>query len=149
MPCQFPSEGRVLAFVADLFKDINDKSGVAYFRHCYTVMEKAEQKGCSKAGVYAALLHDVVEDTDVTFDELSRRYQIPFEVVQLVDLLTRREDETWEAYIKRVSTSDEATKIKLCDLEHNSDITRLKGIGKKDHERNERYVWAYSYLKRR
>lgn len=80
-----------------------------------------------------AYLHDVLEDTSVTVDEL--RNMFPNEIVDGVITLTHRKDESYFEYISRVSTSKLAKKVKAADLLHNLDITRIKEPTKMDYER--------------
>ena len=91
-----------------------------------------------------AYLHDVLEDTDVTEDEL--RNMFPNEIVDTVIILTHRKDESYFEYISRVSTSKLAKKIKVADLLHNLDITRIKEPTKQDYQRLEKYKKTILYL---
>ena len=91
-----------------------------------------------------AYLHDVLEDTNVTEDEL--RNMFPNEIVDTVIILTHRKDESYFEYISRVSTSKLAKKIKVADLLHNLDITRIKEPTKQDYQRLEKYKKAILYL---
>ena len=91
-----------------------------------------------------AYLHDVLEDTSVTMDEL--RNMFPNEIVDGVIALTHRKDESYFEYISRVSTSKLAKKVKAADLLHNLDITRIKEPTKTDYERLEKYKKAILYL---
>lgn len=85
-----------------------------------------------------AVLHDVVEDTSVTFDDL-RREGFSEEVLENVRLLTHEPEVSCEAYVAR--------KVKLADLEDNSDIRRLSGIGDRDLERLRKYHRAWMILR--
>ena len=67
-------------------------------------------------------------------------------VVQTVKTLTHDKGEYYMEYIKRVSRDSIAKEIKLADLRHNSDITRMKGLGQKDFDRLQKYFTAYAYL---
>ena len=91
-----------------------------------------------------AYLHDVLEDTNVTMDEL--RNMFSNEIVDGVITLTHRKDESYFEYISRVSTSKLAKKIKVADLLHNLDITRIKEPTKQDYQRLEKYKTAILYL---
>lgn len=90
-------------------------------------------------------MHDVIEDTEVTFDDL---YNEGFsqEVLLILQLLTHRKGTDYMAYIKALSTHPIAKEIKKADLRHNSDITRLKGVRQKDFNRLEKYSRVYLYL---
>ena len=95
-----------------------------------------------------AYLHDVLEDTNVTMDELRKMF--PNEIVDGVLTLTHRKDESYFEYISRVSTSKLAKKVKAADLLHNLDITRIKEPTKQDYQRLEKYKKAIlSYYRTR
>lgn len=117
-----------------------DKAGKDYILHPMKVafyMDTDTEKA-------VAYLHDVLEDTNVTEDEL--RNMFPNEIVDGVITLTHRKDESYFEYISRVSTSKLAKKIKVADLLHNLDITRIKEPTKQDYQRLEKYKKAILYL---
>ena len=91
-----------------------------------------------------AYLHDVLEDTSVTVDELRNHFSN--EIVDTVITLTHRKDESYFEYIQRISKSKLAKKVKVADLLHNLDITRIKEPSKQDYERLEKYKKAILYL---
>ena len=120
-----------------------DKGGRPYILHPLLVSTKVqgEHNRC------AALLHDVIEDTDLTEQDLLKM-GVPADIVYTVAILTRAKDETYADYIQRVATDGAAVAIKLADLEQNMDLSRLKKITDKDRKRvKERYEPAYQYLK--
>ena len=117
-----------------------DKAGKDYIVHPMTVASYMDTD-TEKAIAY---LHDVLEDTDVTVDAL--REIFPNEIVDTLITLTHRKDESYFEYIQRVSTSKLAKKIKVADLLHNLDITRIKEPTKQDYERLEKYKKAILYL---
>jgi (p)ppGpp synthase/HD superfamily hydrolase len=91
-----------------------------------------------------AALHDVVEDSEEwTLDRL-REEGFSEEVVEAVDYLTRREGETYEAFVERASGNPIARRVKLADLADNMDIRRLKVLGEKEVERLRRYHAAWN-----
>lgn len=98
-----------------------DKGGMPYVFHPYHLAEQME----TELEVTAALLHDVVEDTDVTLEAL-RQAGITEEVLTVLDRLTRRKGEAYMDYIRRLLPDPTARKIKLADLNHNSDMSRLR-----------------------
>ena len=91
-----------------------------------------------------ALLHDVVEDTDITLNDLEKEF--PQEVIDLLKILTHDKKIDYIEYIKKVKTNPIATKIKIADLKHNSDITRLENITTTDLKRIEKYKKALEIL---
>ena len=117
-----------------------DKAGKDYILHPMTVASYMDTD-TEKAIAY---LHDVLEDTDVTVDELKTIF--PNEIVDTLIILTHRKDESYFEYIQRVSTSKLAKKVKVADLLHNLDITRIKEPTKQDYERLEKYKKAILYL---
>ena len=94
----------------------------------------------------AAVLHDVVEDTDWTGDKL-RLEGFSERVIELVDLLSRRDTETYDEFIERIRSDAVAVKIKLADLEDNMDLTRLPRITDKDISRLKRSHHHWLQLK--
>lgn len=93
-----------------------------------------------------AVLHDVVEDNpDWSFDRL-RQEGFSEEVIQAVDHLTRREDETYEEFTERAGKNPLARKVKLADLEDNMDLKRIKSLTEKDKDRLARYHKAWVKL---
>lgn len=117
-----------------------DKAGKDYILHPMKVASYMDTD-TEKAVAY---LHDVLEDTDVTEDELRKMF--PNEIVDGVITLTHRKDESYFEYISRVSTSKLAKKVKIADLLHNLDITRIKEPTKQDYLRLEKYEEAILYL---
>lgn len=96
-----------------------DKDNIPYIFHPIHIAEQMEDEiSCA-----AALLHDVVEDTDVTLDDLRRDF--PEEVIRAVDLLTHREGVDYFDYVRALKADPVARKVKLADVAHNSDETRL------------------------
>lgn len=120
------------------------KDGVPYFIHSFLVAEKVSAEYPNEELIAAALLHDVIEDTGVTLEELSEEF--PSSVVTTVDVLTRRENESYDDYISRVSQNVMAMKIKLADIEHNSDLTRLDKVDDADIKRIRKYKRATAEL---
>ena len=93
-----------------------------------------------------AYLHDVLEDTATTEDDLKKE-GFPAEIIEAVNALTKGENETYEDFIKRVGKNPLAAKVKLSDLANNMDISRISEPTKKDYERIEKYRKAAKYLK--
>jgi (p)ppGpp synthase/HD superfamily hydrolase len=92
-----------------------------------------------------AVLHDVVEDSDITIEKLSG---IGFSkrVINALELLTHKKEVPYEQYIEKICTNYDAVRVKRKDLEHNSDITRLVGIKERDIRRIEKYHRAFIRL---
>lgn len=113
-----------LRFVEEVHHGQYDKLGVPYLLHPVAVAEQMTTEN----EILVALLHDVVEDTSVTLDDLRDRGYSD-EVVAAVDILTRRSGEPYSTYIERVSTNELARRIKLADLQHNLQPDRVKLLG--------------------
>lgn len=125
--------GRAIAVAASAHQDQLDKNGTAYMLHPIRIMLKMG----SEEQMIAAVLHDVIEDTDWTLEQLSAE-GFSMRIIELVDLLSRRDDETYADFIERLSADPVAIKIKLADLEDNMDLTRLPEITDKDISRLKR-----------
>ncbi len=111
-----------------------DKAGAPYVEHPRRVAGRVR----STEEKIVALLHDTVEDSDVTLDAL-REAGFPPAVVAAVDALTKREGEETEAYLQRVMQNPLALRVKIADMQDNMDVTRIKAPSEKDRERLARY----------
>ena len=99
-----------------------DKAGVPYIFHPLHLAEAMDEEyACC-----AALLHDTVEDTHVTLEQLA--VEFPAEVVEAVKLLTHVPNTDYFEYIRAIRSNPIARKVKLADLAHNSDATRFAGV---------------------
>lgn len=132
---------KALIVMMNAHKWQKDKAGKPYFLHPLTVFFKV--KGTDLKIV--ALLHDTVEDTDITLQKLSK---LGFNDVQLnaIDAITKRKDEDYSDYLKRVKQNNIAREVKLADLAHNMNIRRLLVVTNKDTERIEKYKKALLFL---
>ena len=97
-----------------------DKAGAPYILHPLRLMLKFADQDVRMA----AVLHDVVEDGGVTWDDL-RKLGVPANVIAAVDGLTRREDESYEAFIGRAAQDPLARRVKIEDVRDNMDLTRI------------------------
>ncbi|MBQ9048910.1 MAG: GTP pyrophosphokinase [Solobacterium sp.] len=118
-----------------------DRSGLPYIFHPYHLAEQMPDEECT----VAALLHDVVEDTDYTFEDLEA-HGFPPASIEALHLLTHDPAVPYMEYIKPIRNNRIARTVKLADLHHNSDITRLKEVTEKDRERLRKYADAIRYL---
>ena len=119
-----------------------DKAGVPYIYHPIHLAEQMD----TETECIVALLHDVVEDTEVTFQELEKDFSK--EVIESIRLLTHGDDVNYMEYIKELSQNPIAKKVKIADLLHNSDETRLEKITIKDVARREKYKKALEFLQK-
>ena len=102
-----------------------DKGGVPYVFHPFHVAEQMH----SEYDICVALMHDVLEDTDYTIDDI-RILGFPKDILDALVCITRDKKLSYEDYILIVKTNEIATRVKLADLEHNSDTSRLPGDDK-------------------
>lgn len=121
-------------------KDQVDKSGMPYVYHPFHLAEQMDDE----YSTCVALLHDVVEDTDTTLDDLAKIF--PKEVIDAIILMTHDDSVPYLDYVKEIKNNSIATKVKLADLKHNSDLTRLDKVDYKALERVEKYKKAIDIL---
>ena len=119
-----------------------DKSGVPYVEHVKTVAAAME----SDVEKCVALMHDLLEDTDIDIKLLDKNF--PQEVVQAVVTETKAAGEDYFDYINRVAQNPLAARVKLADLEHNMDMSRLRMISADDLMRYSKYKKAHDILTR-
>lgn len=130
-----------LAIAVEAHRGQVDKAGQPYILHPLRVMARL----ATPEERLVAVLHDVVEDSPTTLDDL-RAAGFDEAVVRAVDFLTRREDESYEAFIERVDGDTLARRVKLADLEDNMTLTRLRELDERAVERLGRYMRAYRRL---
>lgn len=96
-----------------------DCNGMPYVFHPYHLAEQMDDE----ISCCVALLHDVAEDTEVTLDELAKNF--PQEVIEALKLLTHEKDTDYFEYVRRIKGNPTAKKVKLADLAHNMDRSRI------------------------
>ncbi len=134
---------KAIALATEAHKGQVDKSGQPYILHPLRVMFRLEGENERIVGV----LHDVVEDTPITFEQL-REMGYNEEVIEGLDGVTRRENETYEQFIERSQQNMLSCRVKLADLEDNMDLRRLpRDLTERDYERLQRYTRAWRKLK--
>lgn len=119
-----------------------DKGGMPYIFHPVMValnVDSVDEK-------MVALLHDVVEDSSYSLEDLKKE-GFPANVIEAVGVITKKDGESYDSYLEGVKRNDLARKVKIADITHNSDRSRLKEISEKDLERFKKYEKALSYLK--
>ena len=118
-----------------------DVPGVPYIFHPMHLAEQMDDEiSCA-----VALLHDVVEQTDVTLDDL-RSAGFPLKVTVAVSLLTHDPETDYFDFIRALKSNPIAKKVKLADLQHNSDLSRWARIDEQDIERTRKYAQAKAIL---
>lgn len=118
-----------------------DKSGMPYVFHPFHLAEQMQDEDTT----IVALLHDVIEDTEYTIDDLRDR-GFSDKVIDAISLMTHDLSVPYMEYVAQIKTNPIATAVKLADLKHNSDMTRLESITAKDEERAEKYRSAIELL---
>lgn len=118
-----------------------DKSGLPYIMHPLHVAEQMDDE----ASTITALLHDVLEDTAYTVSDLHEA-DFASEIIEALLLLTHDPSIPYMDYIQKLSVNPLARKVKIADLKHNSDITRLNTVTLHDRERLDKYKKALQFL---
>ena len=122
-------------------KEQTDKSGIPYVFHPIHLAEQME----TEAAVCVALLHDVVEDTDYTLEDL-RAMGFNQNVIEAIRLMTHAEGVPYLDYVAKIKENPIARAVKLADLAHNSDLTRLDTVDEKAMARVQKYTQAIRLL---
>ena len=132
---------KALKLCFEAHKNQLDKSGMPYVFHPFHLAEQME----TEETVVAALLHDVMEDTDYTAEDL-KEMGFDGDVLDALLLLTHQDGVDYMDYVKKIKSNPIAKAVKLADLTHNSDLTRLDTVDQKALERKEKYKKAIEFL---
>ena len=136
-----PSLEDTIALAGEAHRGQVDKGGQPYILHPLRLMLHLGSEVDRIVGV----LHDVVEDTHITQEDLrSRGY--PTEVLEALDCLTKRPAEEYEDFIQRIKPNPIARRVKLVDLEDNMDVRRLPTMNEEDFQRLKKYRKAWAEL---
>jgi len=137
--------------VERLFKEKTDKGGNPYLEHLYYVSNKLEDLNMKTVG----LLHDLLEDTNITASDL-KQMGFTDEIIEALIIITKDGNDLYDEYINKILESHNliAISVKAVDMEHNLDISRIKKPTKKDLERLEKkykpnYEKIINYLNKR
>jgi len=133
---------KAIAIAVNAHRGQTDKVGQPYILHPLRMMLRLENENER----IVAVLHDVLEDTAVTVDDL-RREGFPEEILVALAHVTKREGEDYQAFVARAAGNSIARRVKLADLEDNLDVRRLETVGDKEAKRLSKYVVAWRYLK--
>ena len=136
-----PLTKKAMQFCFAAHKEQTDKSGLPYVFHPFHLAEQM----ADELTAAAALLHDVVEDTPYTLDDL-RSQGFPETVIAALELLTHREGVSYFDYVAAIKLNPIARQVKMADLRHNSDLTRLDVVDSKALARVEKYKKALEIL---
>lgn len=132
---------RAMQICFEAHKDQRDKGGMPYVFHPFHLAEQME----TEDETCAALLHDVMEDTEWSFAQLAGEGFSPA-VMQALLLLTHDDHTPYLDYVRRLSGNRIASRVKLADLRHNSMPGRLPAIGEKERKRMRKYLRAQAIL---
>lgn len=134
---------KALKLCFDAHKNQVDKSGMPYVFHPFHLAEQME----TEETIIVALLHDIIEDTEYTIEDLIKE---GFEktVVDAVALMTHADGVDYMQYIAAIKQNPIAKAVKLADLRHNSNISRLDVIDEKAYERRKKYLEALEFLEK-
>lgn len=134
---------RAIGIAAEAHAGQTDKSGAPYILHPLRVMMRVEGEDAR----IAAVLHDLVEDTHWTFDDL-RTEGFDEAVVAALDALTRREGELYMDFCRRAATNELARQVKLADIDDNLDPARVAALPEQNRSLPDRYRKARAILRR-
>lgn len=132
---------RAIEIAVEAHKGQVDKAGEIYILHPMRVMlygKTREEKICG-------ILHDVLEDTEITAEQLREEGFDP-KILEALQCVTRTDQESYEEFIQRISMNPLAVRVKLADLEDNMDMSRISSPGPEDRKRLEKYRKAKAVL---
>ena len=132
---------KALKLCFEAHKEQIDKTGMPYVFHPFHLAEQMDDE----ISTVCALLHDVIEDTDITVEMLDQM-GFPQEVLTVLELLTHDEVVPYMDYVKNISLNPIAKKVKIADLLHNSDVSRLDFVDEYAVKRNQKYQEALRIL---
>lgn len=141
-----------LTLMRELHAGQTDKCGQPYWIHPFTLGIQVLHFGCDISVSIVGLLHDVLEDTDITLQELLCRFPMKVDETYALELLTRKEGVSYDDYIESIANSGNkiAIRVKMIDLMHNMDLSRFTDAGitisKQDERRTKKYNKAYDKL---
>ena len=133
---------RAIAIAVEAHQGQKDKAGEPYILHPLRLMLQMQ----SETGKIVAVLHDVVEDTDCSLDDL-RGEGFSAEVLEAVDALTKKNDDEYEEYVDSIEANPIARRVKLADLRDNMDISRISDVTERDLARLSKYHKAWLKLR--
>ena len=139
-----PLTKKAMRIAFEAHKDQTDKNGMPYIYHPIHLAEQMSDE----ATTCVALLHDVIEDTDMTFEQLQIE-GFTAEIIAALKLMTHDESVPYLEYVGEIKKNSVAATVKLADLKHNSDLTRLDHIDEKALIRADKYKKAIALLTNR
>lgn len=136
-----PLTKKAMRIAFEAHKNQTDKNGMPYIYHPIHLAEQMSDE----ATTCVALLHDVIEDTDMTFEQLQRE-GFTAEIITALKLMTHDESVPYLEYVGEIKKNSVAATVKMADLKHNSDLTRLDHIDDKALIRADKYKKAIALL---
>ena len=136
-----PETKKALCLCFEAHKNQLDKSGLPYVFHPFHLAEQMVDEDAT----VVALLHDVVEDTPYTLADLEKLGFSP-QVIEAIRLMTHERGVPYMQYVAKIRENPIARKVKLADLRHNSDLTRLDHVDERALVRAEKYRNAIKLL---
>lgn len=133
---------KAISITAAAFENKKDKGGKPYILHCLRVMNDVDQS--DEELMCIAVMHDLKEDCPEIWCRVMAQFSE--RIKRAIDILTHDKNIPYDDYIKGIALNENARTVKLADLKDNSNITRLKGLRKKDFDRMEKYHRAFIYL---
>lgn len=134
---------RAVFIAVEAHQGQKDRYGAPYILHPLRVMARVQ----SETEKIAAILHDVVEDTDWKFEDLKRE-GFTQEIIDALDCVTKREGEDYSDFVERSASNPVARRVKLADLEDNMDLRRFSTVATDDVARLNKYLTAWKRLNR-
>ncbi|MBQ3547845.1 MAG: GTP pyrophosphokinase [Clostridia bacterium] len=138
-----PKTKKALKLCFEAHKEQLDKSGIPYVFHPFHLAEQMK----TEETTVVALLHDLVEDTEYTIEDLTN---MGFDktITDAIALMTHADDVDYMDYVRMIKENPIAKAVKLADLTHNSDLSRLDTIDEKALKRREKYLKAIALLEK-
>src|SRR5205085_1061747 len=118
---------KAIGIASEAHQGQKDRYGAPYITHAIRVMERLDDPTEKVVGI----LHDVVEDTDWSFEDL-RKEGFPQSILDALDCVTKRDGEAYDDFVKRSASNALAKAVKLADLEDNMDLGRFPEVTEQD-----------------
>lgn len=134
---------KAILIATKVFCGVTDKGGQPYILHCLKVMDGVDQKDHDLMQI--AVLHDVVEDSGYSLRDLQMS-GFSSRVISGVSSMTRSKLVSYEDYIKEVAKNSDARKVKIADLRHNLDTSRLSEVSPSNVSKINKYIKALGFL---
>jgi (p)ppGpp synthase/HD superfamily hydrolase len=134
---------KAISLALEIHAGQKDKAGRSYILHPLTLMMQMD----TDDERITAVLHDTIEDSAMTIKQLQQRLNLPDHIAEAIDLLSHDKTEMdYNRYVERLRPNPLARKVKLADLRHNMDLTRMAQMSDKDKERLAQYHRAWQRL---